>query len=184
MANEPATTITGNLTADPELRYTLAGHPALPRRVYLAARYSRRAELCGYRTDLAACGITVTSRWLNGSHQLDNSGIPITDDGERRFEAGDPAVDHLRAHFAAEDFIDVLAADTVLAFTEPPRASASRGGRHVELGIALATGKHVVVIGPRENVFCWLPQVEHHDTWHDYATRAGLPARTPPPLAA
>ena len=27
MANEPATTITGNLTADPEIRYTPTGRP-------------------------------------------------------------------------------------------------------------------------------------------------------------
>jgi len=135
---------------------------------YLAARYSRRLELCGYREELAELGIEVTSRWLNGSHQLDNSGIPITDEGERRFEDGDPSVDYLRAHFATEDMGDVLAAQTVVAFTEEPRASASRGGRHVELGTALAASKRVIVIGPRENVFCWLPQVEQHEKWGDF----------------
>ena len=114
--------------------------------IYLAARYSRRLELCAY-------------------HQLDNAGIPITEDGERRFEAGDPAVNHLRAHFAVEDIADVIAAATVVAFTEEPRTCNSRGGRHVELGIALGAGKHVVVIGPRENVFCWLPDIEHYPDW-------------------
>ena len=129
-------------------------------KVYLAARYSRRLELCGYRDFVAMLGHEVTSRWLNGNHQLDNQGVPITEDGERRFEEGDPSVDHLRAHFAAEDMADVLAAETLIAFTEEPRSGNSRGGRHVELGIALAAGKRVIVIGPRENVFCWLPQVE------------------------
>lgn len=143
---------------------------------YLAARYSRRLELCGYREDLAALGVTVTSRWLNGSHQLDNAGIPITDEGERRFEEGDPSGDHLRAHFATEDMSDVLEAQTVVAFTEEPRASASRGGRHVEFGIALAAGKRVVVIGPRENVFCWLPQVEQHAKWADFLSSLEVPA--------
>lgn len=42
--------------------------------VYLAARYSRRLELCGYRAQLAEHGIEVPARWLNGSHQLDNDG--------------------------------------------------------------------------------------------------------------
>lgn len=120
----------------------------------------------------------------DGSHQLDNHGVPITDDGERRFEAGDRAVNHLREHFATEDVADVLAADTLVAFTEPPRASASRGGRHVELGLALAAGKHVVVIGPRENVFCWLPQIEHHATWHNYLTRLTRARGWRPPPAA
>ena len=133
--------------------------------VYLAARYSRRLELCGYRVDLARAGITVTFRWLNGSHQLDNQGVPIGDNGERRFEMGDPAVGHLRTHFATEDVADVLSADMLVAFTEEPRSSSSRGGRHVEMGLALGAGKQIAVIGPRENVFCWLPQVEHYPTW-------------------
>jgi hypothetical protein len=162
-------------TLTPKAHAALTPGPApvttLPRRVYLAARYSRRLELCGYRAALAQHGITVTSRWLNGCHQLDNHGGPITDDGERRFQAGDPAVDHLRQHFATEDVADVLAADTLVAFTEQPRAAATRGGRHVELGIALAARKQVVIVGPRENVFCWLPHVQHHPTWPEFMTR-------------
>lgn len=35
-------------------------------------------------------------------------------------------------------------------------------------GYALAAGKRMVVIGPRENIFCWLPHVEHHATWQDF----------------
>jgi hypothetical protein len=177
-----STTLTGPgaqrpvpFTLTPKARAALTPGPppvtTLPRRVYLAARYSRRLELCGYRAALAQLGIAVTSRWLNGCHQLDNQGVPITDDGERRFEAGDPAVDHLREHFATEDVADVLAADTLVAFTEQPRAAASRGGRHVEFGIALAARKQVVIVGPRENVFCWLPHVQHHATWPDFMTR-------------
>ena len=38
----------------------------------------------------------------------------------------------------------------LIAFSEEPRAlNASRGGRHVEFGIALALGKKVAVVGPR-----------------------------------
>lgn len=136
-------------------------------KIYLAARYSRRLELCGYREELVTLGFEVTSRWLNGNRQLDDKGVPIGDSGERRFEEGDTAVDHLRAHFAQEDMSDVLSAGTCIAFTEEPRSGNSRGGRHVELGMALAAGKQVIVIGPRENVFCWLPQVEHYDSWEE-----------------
>jgi hypothetical protein len=137
--------------------------------VYLAARYSRRLELCRYRSQLAAIGIDVNSRWLNGSHQLDNSGRPIGDDGEAlveefRFESAQ-APAPLREKFATDDRDDVLAASLLVAFTEVPRTSNSRGGRHVELGIAIGAGIPVVVIGPRENVFCHLPEVEHYDTW-------------------
>lgn len=141
--------------------------------VYLAARYSRRLELCGYREKLRMAGIDVTSRWLNGSHQLDNAGRPVGGDGgERMFEDGSAQADHLRDKFATDDFDDVIAARTLVAFTEEPRSGNSRGGRHVELGIALGTGKRVIVIGPRENVFCWLTWVEHYETWDAFL--AGL----------
>jgi hypothetical protein len=134
--------------------------------IYLAARYTRRLELCGYRDELTALGHEVTSRWLNGSHQLDNEGRPLGDTGELLFEAGSPQVDHFRWKFAQDDLEDVLASETLIAFTEEPRSGNSRGGRHVELGIALGTGRHrIVIVGPRENVFCWLPQAEWYPDW-------------------
>lgn len=145
--------------------------PDLMTTVYLAARYSRREELCGYRADLQALGFRVPARWLNGSHQLDDSGRPIGETGELMFENGDAAADHFRAKFARDDFEDVVTASLLVAFTEVPRsgdAGAGRGGRHVELGIALGLRIPVVVVGPRENVFCWLPQVRQFGTWVDF----------------
>ena len=136
--------------------------------VYLAARYSRRLELCGYRADLQARGYTVPARWLNGSHQLGNDGQPIGDDGEVLVEfhgQSAEAAAPLREKFATDDRDDVLAANLLIAFTEVPRTSNSRGGRHVELGIAIGARIPVVVVGPRENVFCHLPEIDHHDTW-------------------
>ena len=71
----------------------------------------------------------------------------------------------MREAFAKEDFSDVLACDLLIAFTEPPRSSASRGGRHVELGLALGRMKRVWVVGYRENIFCWLEDVRFHETF-------------------
>ncbi len=151
-------------------------------KTYLAARYGRRLELVDYRADLASRGIEVTSRWLNGQHQIGDKGIPIGEDGAQLVEEGaaDVAAD-LREHFAIEDMGDVLAADVLVAFTEPPRSNASRGGRHVELGMALAAGKRVVVIGPRENLFCYLPPVRVYSDWPAYlSTLDSVPtAQTP-----
>jgi hypothetical protein len=135
---------------------------------YLAARYTRRLELCGYRAELQALGIDVPARWLDGSHQLDNQGRPLGETGELLFEIGSPEADSHRRKFAQDDYDDVLAADRLIAFTEQPRSGNSRGGRHVELGIALGRGVPVAVVGPRENVFCWLPQVEHYEKWSDF----------------
>ena len=57
------------------------------------------------------------------------------------------------------------AADALIAFTERPRAELTRGGRHVEFGMALAWRKRVLVVGPRETVFHTLGQVEHFWKW-------------------
>jgi hypothetical protein len=106
--------------------------------IYLAARYGRRLELAAIARALTAAGHTITSRWLNGSH-----------DGRADVEA------------ALEDLQDIDAADTVVSFTEGPGAvpGRARGGRHVEFGYALARGHRCIVVGHRENVFHHVPGV-------------------------
>lgn len=130
--------------------------------MYLAARYSRRVELCAYRDDLIAAGCEVTSRWLNGTH-----------------EAIDGTASHeQRGAWAQEDLEDIDAAEVLIAFTESADSGHSRGGRHVELGYALsrhrmpARGRYghwlmeeVHVVGPAENLFCAYPGVLRHETW-------------------
>jgi hypothetical protein len=132
---------------------------------YLAARYSRRLELVGYKASLAEAGIHVTSRWLDGSHQA--SERDLLGEGYR----GPTSRPHLDfsevVRFGTEDVEDIGHAYFFIAFTEEPRQTNSRGGRHVELGLALGTGKQVIVVGPRENVFCALQQVMHFDAWRE-----------------
>ena len=125
-------------------------------KVYLAARYSRRQEMLGVRDVLEAFGHEITSRWINSDHQVDDKGLSVEAEHSER------------VRFAIEDWKDLQDADWVLNFTEPPRSTNSRGGRHVELGGALALGKRCIVIGPRENVFHCLPQVELFKTWRDF----------------
>lgn len=140
-------------------------------KIYLASRYSRREELCAYREQLRTIGHEVTSRWLNGSHQISDTGKPIGEHGESLVE-GDSGgqseeAQRLRMMFAIEDVSDCVNAEVCISFTEPPRSTASRGGRHVEFGIALALKKSTIVIGYRENIFHWLPQIQFFETWDD-----------------
>ena len=112
-----------------------------PLSIYLAARYGRRQELAAYARLLQAAGHRVTARWLTGVHDT-SAGMSDED-------------------AALEDLIDVERADVLISFTEegdvPGRA---RGGRHVEFGWALARGKRLIVLGPRENIFHHHPRVE------------------------
>ncbi|MEM6327437.1 MAG: hypothetical protein AAF791_10000 [Bacteroidota bacterium] len=111
------------------------------RAVYLASRYSRNPEMREVRTRLESIGYTVTSRWINGDHQIDDEGLSVE---ASRAE---------RERFAREDLEDLRSASICISFSEVPRSTNSRGGRHVEHGYALALGKRCIVVGPRENVF-------------------------------
>ena len=129
-------------------------------KVYLASRYSRFPEMQHYAAQLAALGHTVTSRWILGDHDIRAH--------------GQSEAPHYLPLWAKEDWEDLLAAETVVSFTETPEQSPgrNRGGRHAEFGIALALGKRCCVVGPREHVFHWMPQVEQYDTWDGAFIRA------------
>jgi hypothetical protein len=114
-------------------------------RFYFAARFSKRFTLRQFRQQLEALGHIVTSRWLDAS-------------GE------DPEA---LALCAGEDLVDIVTADAVVNFTEPPRCN-SRGARHCEFGIGLALNKQLIIVGPREHAFHFLPQVECFASWADF----------------
>jgi nucleoside 2-deoxyribosyltransferase len=124
-------------------------------KIYLASRYGRRVELCGYRDKLESLGHVVTSRWLTGDHTIGGSDSPP--DGDNG-EMSEEAIKN-RQRFAEEDAEDVSACDLLIAFTEPENSPYSRGGRHVELGMAYGLLREVMVVGHRENIFCWLPDI-------------------------
>ena len=140
-------------------------------KIYLASRYSRREELCGYRSQLAELGHTVTARWLDGKHQIDRNGQPIGDDGESLIEgtgfSAGLAADRMRVRFASQDLADLRDASCVISFTEAPDSPHSRGGRHVEFGYAVASRKSLIVVGYRENLFHYLPGVRFFEHWQE-----------------
>jgi hypothetical protein len=116
-------------------------------RVYFAARFGKAGELQGHRTELERLGHEVVSSWIDQNPKEDEAEFPS---------------------LAQRDFDDIVRADTLIAFTEPPRCG-SRGGRHVELGLALGMGKRTLLVGGhREHVFHWLPQVQVFETWPEY----------------
>lgn len=111
-------------------------------RVYIAASYPRKSEaqvLHGYLTN---AGFHITSRWIDDS----------TADG-----IYDPNLTgkdlELQSQAAAQmDWDDIEDADMLVVITGDTK---TRGGRHSEVGIALAQGKPVFLLGPREQVFHW-----------------------------
>ncbi len=103
-------------------------------KIYLAAPYPMRTDAVSLMHHLESQGHIVTSRWLRE---------PMAND----------------AVSAQMDLDDVTAADLLLLINPPAWANAGTGGRHTEVGYALALGKAVVVLGVQSNVFHELAQV-------------------------
>jgi Holliday junction resolvase RusA-like endonuclease len=95
-------------------------------KIYLAARYSRIGEMNQVAAVLRTLGHVITSRWINGGHCMPDCAV------------GTPDEVAIRQRFAAEDLDDLRAAGCLISFTEEPRC-ATRGGRHVEFGVAIGT---------------------------------------------
>ena len=141
--------------------------------VFLSARYARRNELQRYREDLLRLGFRVASRWLDGQDEI---GLEGPDRAEAR-------------RWLMVDLEDLAQAQVMVCFSEDPvhqPVGGSRGGRHVEFGMALETGKEILLVGPRENLFhWWLADSQIFETWAavlerlDFSRAWGLPVCSP-----
>jgi len=98
--------------------------------VYIAGRTEDQAVAVTLRERLARHGIACTSTWLGP-----NGIIP----------------DLKKAALICLQ--DIARADAVVIVNPEKVHRTGTGGRHTEVGIAIGTGKPVVVIGKRENVF-------------------------------
>ena len=117
-------------------------------RIYLMARYQRYPEMQQIAHTLAAMGHAITSRWIWGTHSASDGAI------------GTGTLGTLEAQFALDDCEDLVISDCCIGFSEVPRTP-SRGGRFVELGMAIALHKRIIVVGGSEHVFHALPQIAH-----------------------
>jgi hypothetical protein len=123
-------------------------------KIYLAARYSRNAEMRGVRDVLQTLGHHITSRWIDchaGKYLTSFTPEHLNNDPE------------YCSAIARHDWDDLSEADTVISFTDT--TGGGKGGRHVEFGLSLALGKRSILVGPRENVFHTLPEIEHYPSW-------------------
>ncbi|MGC9156287.1 MAG: hypothetical protein ACP5HZ_11660 [Ferrimicrobium sp.] len=64
---------------------------------------------------------------------------------------------------------DLTSADAIVAFTETQRTP-TRGGRHVEFGIAIGMGKQLFIVGPLENLFYVLAEDTQFDDFDEFYT--------------
>jgi len=122
-------------------------------KVYIAAMYSRMIDMRIIATYLSDQGYTVTSRWLKED--------PTNDNFTKKEDA-------FWRYTAEKDIQDINESDVFLLFTEPPTFPHVRGGRHVETGYALGIGMPVCIVGPKENIFHYIPEVVQFNSVHEF----------------
>jgi len=117
--------------------------------LYLAARFERQAELRGYADRLCASGHVVTSTWL------EQEGL---------------AIGKHPARCAEQDLVDIEHAGWFVLFTDD---EPGRGGKDFETGWAMHHGLHLRLVGPRINVFHYLPAITCYDTVDEFMAAMG-----------
>jgi hypothetical protein len=153
----------------------MAGDVTAAQRYYFAARYSRHPEMRSYRDQLVTAipGAVVTSRWVDGHPDGFAQDVSFTPE----FLGANPETCWINGR---ADIEDLLAAHTIVTFTGD---GGGKGGRHIEHGYAIAAGKRLVVVGPRENIFHCHPATEVYATWIEFLGHESL-AVFHPTLAA
>lgn len=114
--------------------------------VYIAARFEARAALRIFAHVMTERGYRVLSKWLNAPPEssLDNPEAP-------------------REDLAIRDLGEILSSQVFILDTIEV---SDRGGREVELGIALASRvPEIYLVGPRRNVFHYHPRVHVFSSW-------------------
>ena len=136
-------------------------------KVYLASNFEEASRLRAWRDEhFARYKLTCTSSWLEVAASKTTTGAKMPSMGES---------DEHRCEMARLDVEDVLRSDALVLFNDLHLHGRGRGGRHVELGIALGWNeakqrlsfnrefsfrpKLIVVVGVRENVFHYHDQV-------------------------
>jgi nucleoside 2-deoxyribosyltransferase len=106
-------------------------------RVYIAADSFLQADVKELRDELVNCGVEVTSRWIDA-----------------KLEAFYPTSELVLEKAACDNFSDIDRAVFLVAYNPMTRHKSGTGGRHVEMGYALAKTKTVLYVGEKlENVF-------------------------------
>ncbi len=124
--------------------------------IYLAARYSRNAEMRLYRDEIINIGHKVISRWI------DQHGGNLLESFVAEKLNSDPAY---CSKFANIDIQDMQNADIIISFTS--KDGGGKGGRHFEFGWSIGMKKLNVIVGPREHIFHTLPEIQHFTNWDD-----------------
>lgn len=128
-------------------------------KIYVGASYPKKAIATALANELVMRGHSVTSTWI---HQDEGYTSDENRPNETEFE-----MDFRLGEAAFRDLQEVRDCELFVCFTDVG-PQLTHGGRHSELGIAIALGKELNIIGPREQVFHYLGTLNQYDTSEDF----------------
>lgn len=115
--------------------------------IALAASYQHKEKMQAFARELEELNWHNISRWVDSED--DNN------DTESYHQ------------FADDDMRDIYDAKNFILFTEP-YPTPDRNSRLVEMGMALAYGKIVITIGPKETIYCYHEHVVNYATKEEF----------------
>lgn len=119
-----------------------------PLKVYLAAPYAARDALRPFADELSVIGMKCTSGWLFGDGDI------ATGEGAATEQSAETIREEALADLRAVGQSDCIVQFSGLAIEAlRVKGQMHSGGRHIELGYALARGRRAIVIGYAENIF-------------------------------
>jgi nucleoside 2-deoxyribosyltransferase len=125
-------------------------------KIYLAARYDRRNEMEEYAFELESrLKQKVVSTW---HCLLVEPNIELEKHSNKMKQA------------AERDLEDLNKADCLILFSDERGSKNNGGGKDFEAGYAYGKGLEIISIGPYENVFHFLEDVERYETFEHYVS--------------
>jgi nucleoside 2-deoxyribosyltransferase len=118
-------------------------------KIYLAAPFGQRGQVREYAAQLEAAGHEITQRWFDGE--------PISGNGTN------PEFSAEALKCAKADLAGIRACNYFVSIN----GFSGTGGKHTELGVALALSKRIAIVGVPENVFYWIV-TERYATWEEF----------------
>lgn len=143
-------------------------------KIYIAARYGRRLEMKRHAEELKMIGHKVVSTWVFEDNDAVDAQFRSSRDASRAAQG-----------FAEKNLDQIDECDIFVCFTEAPEGGPEvGGGRHVELGYAIASklgaeaeefgsDMDIILIGPPENLFCHFAWMRRFLYWPDALVSIG-----------
>jgi len=142
--------------------------PYKPLAGYVAARWDDRDDALLIKKLLEEHGIRVTSTWLTPHDNQSMDALKARGPYEVVKEARERAI---------KDFEDIDESDFIFVYSPRKGFRNATGGKHVELGYAMAKGKVVFLMGERENIFHYHPTVRVVDSVESFLRAVEVPLK-------